>query len=140
MSISGAYYAHLEAEHCQASKVFESYGDCTGAREVLLSCATEGVGCYVCANCARRWRAIAKGSGNVRKCPRCFRLPETPQPSRPVPQEHPAMTGDVAMAVISAMHAEGILEDVRARVLKRLTAESPWLAAVRAPGKTTAIL
>jgi hypothetical protein len=91
-------------------------------------CPVEGVEIAACTPCVQTWRAAA--SVNTYLATHCPRCAKTGQPATTVPAPQHSdrpLTGIVARALESAMLAEGVLIDVRTRVLKRLAVEAEWL-------------
>lgn len=101
---------------------------CAGDAVLIMYCQAEGRAVPMCAPCNRAWRERARGdSGLAARCPLCA-------PSWLATQSSPAvaavpapagtmLSGPVADLLDAAMKAEGLLVDVRQRVLLRLGSE-----------------
>jgi hypothetical protein len=113
--------SQASTEQCQAR-----LPGCTGHFSFLLMCETEGASMMVCHACQAYWAEHYV----PRRCPRCAKW-EQPEEKRLPPAMRLPLTGSVAVAVDSAMHKEGLLADVRTRVLETLAHEHPWLQYVR---------
>jgi hypothetical protein len=135
MKGANAYSARPQEEVCQAA-----YPGCTLIPTTRIYCRTEGRSVLSCLPCHQAWRnkVHASASETFRlelRCPCCAEWhPEGAGPSRTVTEVlHEPLTGAVAQAIDTAMHAEGLLHDVRIKVLSRLAKDAPWLAFAEPP-------
>jgi len=126
----GDYYTRPEAELCQVQSE-----TCTKIPSSRLFCKTEGRGVLVCENDLRLWRTRVTSSQAetyrlANKCPLCADwTPQQASPSPIIPQTpRPVLQGPLAATLDKAMHAEGLLQDIRQRVLQRLASDAPWLS------------
>jgi len=127
---SGSFYIRPQEEVCQVGSEI-----CTRIPGTRIYCKTEGRSLLACPECLKAWRAQVTRSPSEQsrlslRCPKCADwAPEKKQKKqkpRP-PASQSALKGDVADAINRAMHAEGLLQDVRERVLQRLARDAPWL-------------
>jgi hypothetical protein len=130
-----AYSPLPQEEGCRA----RSPG-CLVKPSVRIYCRTEGTSFMVCSHCYAVWQARAGAQPQLLsdRCPGCADSAlGTPLladgPARPA---HPPvqLSGMAAQAINAAMHAEGLLADVRGQVLARLHRDAPWLAYAVPPG------
>ena len=108
-----------------------------------LYCNTEGQSVLICNQCLKEWRDRVSSSDAERhrlglRCPLCADW-SAPQHAQTTTFQNVTITikGSVAEAVDRAMHAEGLLVDIRKRVLERLWKDAPWLAFVETPEPPT---
>jgi hypothetical protein len=99
---------------------------------VTFVCKVEGVQVSGCRPCYDTWRTLAGTSELIAQhCPRCYRAPaRVPAAVRgavPLVRGSDPLTGVIADAIDAAMFREGVLGDVRKKVLVRLANEEPWL-------------
>lgn len=128
MRPDASFFAKPEEETCQVGTT----GICTVKPYLRIYCTVEGVSLLVCSPCFANWQSkVALKPALTGRCPRCENMfasepsvHKTVQPAVPLP-------GPVGEAIDAAMHAEGLLRDVRERVLIRLYRDAAWLAAVR---------
>ncbi|SRR6266496_1172349 len=125
MSPRDAWYSRPEEERCAVGGP-----GCLLFPSIRLFCHVEGAGLLVCSACHTAWRerirqASAEASLMLR-CPRCAAW-EAPVSQVPVPLPRVPLAGEVAQVIDTAMHAEGLAIDVRARVLARLGHDASWL-------------
>jgi hypothetical protein len=117
-----------ENEPCRAR-----YLGCSGNGTIAFRCQVEGHRVWMCGQCMGRWRLkCVDDPGLTMRCPGCETRTVSGNggaalPIRTVVASAP-LAGAAAEAIDHAMHMEGILPDVRARVLERLAAEAAWLA------------
>jgi hypothetical protein len=119
---NGSFYSKLEDERCRAN-----LRGCTGTQEIRIHCNTEGTDVSVCRSCATVWRLNARASGLYDRCPLCALWKPEYAAHREAPAAPAILTGPAADAIEAAMHQEGLLYDVRTKVLRRLAKEAPWL-------------
>jgi hypothetical protein len=124
----GTFVTKPESEICRAY-----LRGCTGQPEIRIHCNTEGTDVTVCRNCASVWRANATAQGLYDRCPLCATWKPAYAAHREAPAAQILLTGAAADAIEHAMHAEGLLLDVRTQVLRRLAKEAPWLFAAAPP-------
>ena len=100
-----------------------------------IFCKTEGRSVLICDNDLKRWRDRVSSTNAERhrlqlRCPICADWASPPQLPSPIAPRtiSPQLQGPVAAVLEKAMHAEGLLTDVRTRVLQRLASDAPWLA------------
>jgi hypothetical protein len=120
----GSFYTKPENEICRAK-----LRGCTGTPEIRIHCNTEGTDVSVCRTCANVWRLNARASGLYDRCPMCALWKPEYVAHREAPAAPLILTGSAADAIEAAMHAEGLLLDVRTQVLRRLAKDAPWLFA-----------
>lgn len=125
---SDHFYAKQEQEHCQVN-----YPGCLNIPEVRIYCKTEQTSRLACHNCHASWRSkIAENNTISERCPVC--ADHDYSVARPAPAPVPLpLRGPVADAVDKAMHAEGLLIDVRKRVLQRLAKDPLFPTSAPAP-------
>jgi len=122
------------ARPSEGTEVCQIKGEnCDIAPSVRIYCKTEGRGVLACASCHAEWRRkITESPAETfrleLRCPLCanwraFRK----EPLNPVVLITP--TGSSAAAIDAAMHAEGLLVDIRNKVLSRIQRDAPWLFA-----------
>lgn len=98
---------------------------CENDAAVAWFCTVEGREVALCGPCNRAWRARAAADpGLAVRCPFCASHVAPPPPVRVTPtaptSAMPPMAPDLASALDHAMFCEGMLIDVRQRVLSRL--------------------
>lgn len=106
---------------------------CEQKAALVWFCVVEGREIALCHSCNRAWRERAKAdTGFGKRCPLCV---HTYVAARDLPVIEnraglpvPPLTGPIADSVDFAMYQEGLLVDVRQRVLRRM-ATDPKLAA-----------
>lgn len=123
----GDYYTRPQEELCQVNGP-----NCSRIPSNRIYCRTEGRGVLTCAPCHADWRRRATGNeiqGLQDKCPLCADWNGVTGPPRVPVEQTPAtsITGPASNAIDAAMHAEGLLVDVRRKVLQRLSRDNPWL-------------
>lgn len=93
-------------------------------------CPVEGREIAQCAACNAAWRAIAAANGGLlrNRCPLCahaeIAVSGAVDPRETTRAVDPVLVGPLAEALDRAMFSEGLLIDVRQRVLRRLGADS----------------
>lgn len=97
-----------------------------------IYCKTEGRSVLVCNADLKAWRDRVASTTAERhrlelKCPLCADWSPDQRKQLP-PQVTITLQGSAAEAIDKAMHAEGLLVDIRQKVLTRLAQEAPWLA------------
>lgn len=111
------------------------YSGCVSVPGYSWTCETEGAEIKMCTQCIGQWRIRAQNIPQLRqRCPRCADLAVCADAAGEVsaaPALPSRLSGAAALAIDHALHMEGVLPDVRERVLKRLSAEAAWLEAVR---------
>jgi hypothetical protein len=113
-------------EKCQVG-----YQGCQKTPDVRITCITEGASLISCHSCFRIWQQQSPEiSGGENRCPRCADWQPERMPVRTFVRAEP-LHGTVAEAIDRAMHAEGLLLDIRRKVLERLAGDAPWLAEVQ---------
>lgn len=121
---------------CSSAREEPRPEDCTGFAAVTWICQVEGREVNLCLPCSQAWKVTARRNpALINRCPNCApsyyasrqvrdRGPRTGTIS---PDSRP-YTGPLADAIDRAMLAEGILTDVRKRVLSRLAEdEDPYI-------------
>jgi hypothetical protein len=107
------------------------YAGCSRYAGASWTCQTEGVRIEMCAHCYSQWRMRAASNPRLAaRCPRCADLLVCADASGAVAAPDPSpprLSGAAADAIDRALHMEGVLPDVRERVLLRLAEEAPWL-------------
>lgn len=109
------------------------YEGCTGDPTSTWLCETEGAEIRMCSTCFDSWRRQAADLGLVQRCPRCRSLGSPDRAGSGASGSSAAapavaeLVGAAATAINHAMHMEGVLPDVRKRVLRRLAQEAGWL-------------
>ena len=108
----------------------EDYPGCERKAAVSLSCSVEGRSYALCRPCDATWKEKARGNTAMSlRCPLCVHIflaqeagtDVPPAPARTDPLVHHApLRGPLADAIELAMYQEGLLIDVRGRVLARL--------------------
>lgn len=108
----------------------DDYPGCERHAAISLSCSVEGRSYALCRTCDATWKSEAGGNPQVSlHCPLCVHIflakeagvPVPPAPVRTDPMVHSApLRGPLADAINHAMYQEGLLIDVRGRVLSRL--------------------
>jgi hypothetical protein len=108
--------------------------NCTKNATANWMCKVEQVQCSACPTCYAEWRQDVSVHPDLAvRCPRCAQTPdavkrraEASKNREPVKTDRP-LEGMIADAIEAAMFREGILVDVRRKVLVRLAREEPWL-------------
>jgi|HubBroStandDraft_5_1064220.scaffolds.fasta_scaffold00014_73 hypothetical protein len=104
---------------------------CDISAAVSWVCGVEGIQISACKKCWTTWKArVAADSSLGMRCPRCSKIP--PRAAEQALHNYrqtgtEPLQGIIADALDSAMFREGILGDVRKRVLVRLRNEESWL-------------
>lgn len=104
---------------------------CEEHAAISWTCVVEGREIGLCNSCNRAWRERAMLEPELSpRCPLCSHviLPVTTPARQPIAGHE--LTGPIAEAINDAMYREGILVDVRARVLRRLGAQDVMMASV----------
>lgn len=111
----------------------EDYPGCERKAVIALSCHVEGRQYALCRPCDATWKKKASGNAGVSlRCPLCVHIflateagaPVPQAPARQDPMVHSApLRGPLADVVDYAMYAEGLLIDVRGRVLRRMASD-----------------
>ncbi len=101
------------------------------------TCKVEGIQISACESCWVTWRGLVATDPSLQnRCPKCVKaLTRVPAALRiaagkggtSVPSATEPLRGVIADAIDTAMHKEGVLADVRRKVLLRLATEEPWL-------------
>ena len=106
---------------------------CTQEPAFRIYCRNENINIEVCGSCAQVWRENAQSSSLYDRCPRCalWRPGTRTLTSLAVPAP---LAGAAGLVLDAAMHAEGLRQEVRHRVLRRLAAEAAWLGLSEPPG------
>jgi hypothetical protein len=117
-----SFYGKPEHETCQLDQ------GCQNPPAVRIHCETEGFDLRACSAHWTEWRERAARDGLERFCPRCAGKYQSPGPTRVRQLPFSPLTGAAADAINAAMHAEGLLQDVRIKVLQRLAKDASWLA------------
>jgi hypothetical protein len=126
MKPDGTFAEQPWQEKCQVR-----YPGCQGTPDVRITCIVEGASLMACHNCHRAWQGqVQSVSGFENRCPRCALWHPERAPVRTFVRAEP-LHGTVADTIDRAMHAEGLLLDIRRKVLERLAQDSPWLADVQ---------
>lgn len=118
---------------------------CGAAAVVHVFCKVEGRDTHFCQAHWQEWSAFARGDDLLAQhCPRCapayLARRETQAASAAISVADEPITGPLAEAIDRAMHAEGILEPVRIRVLRRLAADTDaYVASVMARSSGTLV-
>lgn len=121
----GSFYEKPDQEHCQVR-----FDGCQGTPSVRISCRVEGASLMSCGFCHGEWqrRVGIDESGKLKdRCPRCATWNQYQTGARAAEPMPPPLEGVTANVIDAAMHSEGILLDVRQRVLRRLAKEASWL-------------
>jgi hypothetical protein len=115
----------------------DDFPGCERKAAVSLSCSVEGRSYALCRPCDTTWKSKAAGNTAMSlRCPLCVHIflaqeagvPVPQAPARQDPMVHSApLRGPLAEAIDFAMYQEGLLIDVRGRVLRRL-ANDPRMA------------
>lgn len=110
----------------------EDFPGCTRTANINWFCTVEGRDVSLCNTCNTAWRERARGDENFRlRCPLCIHVylqsigADSPFPNAATPVHSmygPPLTGPIARALDEAMYQEGLLVDVRSKVLRRLGA------------------
>jgi len=109
---------------CDLRNEPEEHPGCERKATTTFVCVIEGREVALCNNCNRIWRERVKlEPEQANRCPLCSKhaIPVT-MPARQ-PALGRALAGPVAEIIDDAMFREGLLVDVRARVLRRLATE-----------------
>jgi hypothetical protein len=120
-----SFYTTPEQEACQV----RSPG-CTGIVAQLIFCRIEGRSLPACQYCFVLWRTKVRDEGTqvlVNRCPNCADWHPATIAVTDVAASVP-LAGAAAQAINDAMWKEGLLQDVRRKILIRLANEYPWLA------------
>jgi len=111
---------------------------CRDIAVVHVFCYVEGRDTHFCRSHWNEWSQTVRGDELLAKhCPRCApaylaRREAQAHSNNTVIADEP-ITGPLAEAIDRAMHAEGILEPVRQRIMRRLAADTDsYVAAVMA--------
>lgn len=115
---------------------FARRNECKNAATINVQCRVEGTAIHFCQGCWGDWMRTAAGDENLQAhCPRCApayierRNAQAFNNSIVIAEE--PIIGPLADAINHAMHAEGILEPTRLRILRRLAADTDaYVAAV----------
>jgi hypothetical protein len=115
---------------------FARRNECKEAATINVQCKVEGTAIHFCAKHWQEWMSRAAGDANLQAhCPRCApayidrRNAQAFNNSIVIAEE--PITGPLADSIDHAMHAEGILEPTRLRILRRLAADTDaYVAAV----------
>jgi hypothetical protein len=94
---------------------------------VPVSCQAEDRTVWVCYGCWRVWIENAKAESIHNHCPLCSKWHSGARGGPAAPAQ---LQGDVAVAVDSAMDAEGLTGWVREAVLVRLNQDAGWMSNV----------
>jgi len=105
---------------------------CQRNAALTFICPVEGREVSLCLNCDRVWKAFARRSPELgRRCPGCapiyieqHRIEIEVHQVRISGADDEVLTGPLADALSAAMRSEGILIDVRRRVLVRLARQA----------------
>jgi hypothetical protein len=132
MKPDGTFAEQPWQEKCQVG-----YVGCQQTPDVRITCIVEGASLMSCHSCHKAWQGqVQSVPGFENRCPRCAEWAgwsgAKPAVVREVPEQ--TLTGPVATALDAAMHAEGLLVDVRQKVLRRLKQDSEWLEAPEISG------
>lgn len=106
---------------------------CQRDANVASMCQVEGREFALCRSCQSLWKnRVSADPAMAVRCPNCLpsylRTEAIRKDNATPPKDRPApLTGSVADALDHAMFMDGILPDVRHRVLCRLAAEAAWL-------------
>jgi hypothetical protein len=126
----GVYTTGPEQEVCQVKGP-----DCRTIPSQRLYCKTEGRGVLICEDDLKTWRNRVTSSSTdtfrlALRCPMCADwAPTGLRNTSPAPTVVTVtLQGSAAEAIDRAMHQEGLLVDVRQRILRRLANDAPWLA------------
>lgn len=108
------------------------YEGCETNASISWICVVEGAQISACRSCRAKWQVkVQRDSALQNRCPNCepvpIRVRDNPKPSKIKKHTQP-LTGVIAEALDAAMFHEGILIDVRNKVLLRLATDSPWMA------------
>lgn len=101
------------------------YPGCEHWAAVITFCTVEGRDYALCNPCSRAWKARCSGDAQMyARCPLCVHiylgtLPPQTGPSQPMVHKS-SLVGPLAEIIETAMYQEGLLVDVRSRVLARL--------------------
>lgn len=93
---------------------------------------------WLCASCAAIWRerVVHNAMQLANRCPLCEThdqgRADAAAPVRALAAPVP-LTGAAASALDRAMHMEGLLPDIRQRILSRLASDAAWLKDARPP-------
>lgn len=106
----------------------EEYPGCEQDAAVAWTCTIEGRQIALCGSCDRAWRSRAANDDKLRhRCPLCayagIAVSTGTDPNITTVPLNPVLAGELAEAIDSAMFSEGLLIDVRKRVLRRLAAD-----------------
>jgi hypothetical protein len=100
------------------------------------TCKVEGIQISACSSCWADWQTSVRADPALtERCPKCTRAPaRVPTALRIADKNGTSVTrakeplrGVIADAIETAMHKEGVLADVRTRVMFRLATEEPWM-------------
>ena len=120
----GDFYTIPQEEVCQVGSEI-----CTRIPGIRIYCKTEGRSALACPDCLKVWRQRVQ-TEPFRLSLRCPLCADWARPISPIPTPTPtrsALQGDIAQSIDRAMHAEGLLQDIREKVLQRLAKDAPWL-------------
>ena len=100
-----------------------NFPGCEEFAAVAWFCVIEGKEIALCGTCNRTWRARAAVDKNLQnRCPHCASFVGVSGPAPVQSPLVPPLSGPLADAIDKAMFTEGLLVDVRKRVLRRLGA------------------
>ena len=129
MKPDGTFQEGHWQEKCQVK-----FPGCQDTPDVRITCIVEGASLMSCHSCFQVWqKESAANPGFENRCPRCAGWNPERMPVRAFTKASP-LHGDVAEAIDRAMHAEGLLLDVRHKVLQRLAQDAQWLSQVTRAG------
>jgi hypothetical protein len=115
---------------------FSRFDTCSDTASVSVLCKVEGTEFHACARHWSEWtRSAVNDSLLSAHCPRCapayIARRESQASNTAVTVADEPITGPLADAIDNAMHAEGVLAPERARILRRLAANTDaYVAAV----------
>ena len=99
---------------------------CENAAAITFICQVEGRQAALCRSCDRGWKIYARENPGLEvRCPNCAPqfLLNRPGPGAALPAGDPILTGPIAEMIDRAMYSQGVLIDIRRKVLARLYRE-----------------